>query len=177
VADYTQAIMDLGATLCVRRNPSCADCPLASRCQARLADAVDQYPGKARRKTLPVRQTRMLLIRDPSGAVMLEQRPTNGIWGGLWSLPEASLDEDPRHCCKRLTGRVPLEASDLPGFRHTFSHYHLDIAPTQLAVAESMPSVEPGSRVWYKPGQMRLGLAAPVVRLLADTSPREAIED
>ena len=87
VADYTQAIMDLGATLCTRSKPNCAACPVASDCAARIADDVAAYPGRKPKKAKPLRQTTMVIAVN-GAAVFLQRRPPVGIWGGLWSLPE-----------------------------------------------------------------------------------------
>ena len=88
VADYTQAIMDLGATVCVRNGPSCHRCPIQTGCEALEAGVVDAYPGKKPRKNKPVRAARLFVLHDGRGGCLLEQRPENGIWGGLWTPPE-----------------------------------------------------------------------------------------
>jgi A/G-specific adenine glycosylase len=89
LADYTQAIMDLGATVCTRARPRCGLCPVADDCQARAHDAVTAYPQPRTRRERPVRSTLMLLLHDADGRILLERRPPVGIWAGLWSLPEA----------------------------------------------------------------------------------------
>ena len=92
IADYTQAMMDLGATLCTRASPQCAQCPLQSDCEANVTDQVKQYPLPRPRKKLPVKAARLLILTDAaSGSILLEKRPPTGIWGGLWSLPEAAV--------------------------------------------------------------------------------------
>lgn len=88
VADYTQAIMDLGATLCTRTSPDCCSCPLASQCIAHRFDQIDAYPGKKPKKIMPIRKTTMYLIENPEGEWLLQRRPSQGLWGGLWSFPE-----------------------------------------------------------------------------------------
>jgi A/G-specific adenine glycosylase len=175
VADYTQAIMDLGATVCRRRRPSCSACPLATGCAAHRMNKVESFPGQRRRRDKPVRATQMLVIREPGGAVLLEQRPAEGLWGGLWSLPEVPDGVDPDAACLDLTQRTALRRQRLPGFRHSFSHYHLDIQPVFLEVAEPAP-LEDSKRLWYKRGQSRLGLAAPVARLLEQSELQTAEE-
>ena len=92
VGDYTQAIMDLGATLCTRSKPRCAQCPIATRCAAYIRDSVACYPAPRPRKTLPVKRARMYLLVDPTGRCLLERRPPTGIWGGLWTPPERAAD-------------------------------------------------------------------------------------
>jgi A/G-specific adenine glycosylase len=175
--DYTQAIMDLGATVCVRGRALCEACPLAAGCAARTQGRVSELPTPKPRKELPVRAICMLIIRNDDGAVLLEQRPPTGIWGGLWSLPECPPDSDPRQWCLDRHG---CEA-DLVGrgatMRHTFSHFHLDISPVSMRVKGSVDGVmDAGRQVWYKSAESeRRGLAAPVMRLLqaAETEFRE----
>ncbi len=152
LADYTQAIMDLGATVCVRRVPACARCPLAADCQALAEGAVERYPAAKPRRVRPLKRTRMLLARDALGRLLLEQRQASGIWGGLWSLPE----RDPE---------AALAAGGAPGrvLRHEFTHYSLDIelwAVPPAAVAE----VEGR---WLVPVEaLTLGLPQPVRRIV-----------
>jgi A/G-specific adenine glycosylase len=93
VADYTQAMMDLGATVCTPRRPRCEMCPLAEGCAARQQGRVAELPASKPRRDLPVRTTRMLLLRTMDGEVLLERRPPAGIWGGLWSFPECTVGE------------------------------------------------------------------------------------
>ena len=107
VADYTQAIMDLGATLCTRSRPRCAACPVHADCRACAMDAVERFPGKKPKKAKPRKVTTMLMAvsRD---SLYLERRPAAGIWGGLWSLPEVDNDgiDD---WCERRAGRPDVE--------------------------------------------------------------------
>ncbi|QFU77569.1 adenine DNA glycosylase [Halioglobus maricola] len=173
-ADYTQAIMDLGATLCTRSKPRCQDCPLQHDCQAHEQGRQADFPGKKPKKTLPVRTTRFLMIRDNSGDLWLEKRPAPGIWGGLWCFPEAP-DLDPVAASCDLTGQNPASAETWPVFRHTFSHYHLDIEPILVELGTAPSAVmEANRQLWYNvrhPPQ--IGLAAPVVGLLQQLAVEE----
>jgi A/G-specific adenine glycosylase len=168
VADYTQAIMDLGATVCTRSRPGCALCPLADGCAARAAGNPGDYPGKKPRRTLPERQTAFVLARHPDGAWLLEQRPPTGIWGGLWCFPEVRDAAAAEAWCRDRLLADPAASEPLTPFRHTFSHYHLDITPIVVrlqAVGEAV--AEGGQRLWYRAAAPpRIGLAAPVARLL-----------
>ncbi len=166
VGDYTQAMMDLGATLCTRSKPSCLLCPLQQHCEARALNLTDQLPSPRPKKTLPVKQTLMLLIRNEDGEVLLQQRPPSGIWGGLWSLPEVA---DLRDAPSALGLEIDQAATEvLEPVRHTFSHYHLDITPARVVVKDPTNSVMEGApALWYNVGQpANIGLAAPVKRLL-----------
>lgn len=169
VAAYTQAIMDLGATLCTRSKPDCARCPLQALCAAYRDDCVAAYPTPKPRRTLPVRESRVLLLCNAAGEVLLQRRPPVGIWGGLWSFPEVPADQDAQQWCRtQLRCRVQ-RIDEWPVLRHTFSHFHLDMRPlvAQLKTLETAVLEDP-DRVWYNSAQPdRIGLAAPVTRLLA----------
>ncbi len=168
VADYTQAIMDLGATLCTRNAPLCPVCPVAGDCRSAHDGLWQKYPGKKPVKQLPVQTKVFLMLTDPQGNVLMERRPPSGVWGGLWSFPELAPEENVASWCRhQLAAQVEVMES-WPPFRHTFSHFHLDITPVR-AVAQSIdPAVmEPDRFIWYNTDQdRRQGLSAPVARLL-----------
>ena len=171
VADYTQAIMDLGATLCRRSQPQCATCPLQPHCQAHASQTVHAFPGKKPRKALPVRSTCMLLLIDAEDAVLLEQRPPTGIWGGLWRFPECPADSDPVQWSRDHLHLQIRELQTLPGLRHTFSHFHLDITPV-LARAESAGIMDSPQHIWYNSSRSAArGFPAPI-KLLLDKLPQ-----
>ena len=167
VADYTQAIMDLGATLCTRSNPSCTDCPLNTDCLARTTNTVFAFPGAKPIKILPAKRLVFLMLRDDSGRTLLEKRPPAGIWGGLWSLPEFDDVESATHWCQAQN--IPLiHQQSLPTQRHTFSHYHLDFTPLLVKTDNPTNNVMEANRtVWYKADQIiEIGLPAPIKLLL-----------
>jgi A/G-specific adenine glycosylase len=162
--DYTQAIMDLGAIVCTRTKPACASCPVSDDCMALASGDIDRFPGRKPRKEKPLRETTMLLA-VMNGAVYLERRPAAGIWGGLWSLPEA--DDVDAWCADKLeAAAIETEAWDT--LRHSFSHYDLDIRPVVVRVASSSSKVaDDADVIWHRlddspPG----GIAAPVTRLI-----------
>jgi A/G-specific adenine glycosylase len=167
---YNQAMMDLGATLCTRGKPGCERCPLQADCEAFVLDRIADFPGKKPKKRLPEKSTRMLLIRNGHGEILLEKRPQSGIWAGLWSFPETGVEEPLDKACFALSGSQPVDALSLAERRHTFSHYHLDIHPQLVTVNNPASGVMDSDRfVWYKPGQIKsLGVAAPVARLLRE---------
>ena len=105
LADYTQAIMDLGATLCTRSNPDCGRCPVADDCAARAAGTMADYPGRKPKKAKPQRATTMVIARH-DGHVYMERRPEAGIWGGLWSLPEIADSAVEDWCREQRLGEV-----------------------------------------------------------------------
>lgn len=170
-ADYTQAIMDLGATLCRRSQPDCPACPLRDDCAGLAQGQPTRYPSSKPKSAKPVRNTHLLVLRNDSGDILLEQRPPTGLWGGLWTLPEC---DDPQHIealCLAL-GLEPGAIAHGAQRRHSFSHYHLDYTPVLVDVSPAEPSAglavleEPG-RVWYNldKGQ-RIGLPAPISKLI-----------
>ncbi len=169
VADYTQAIMDLGATVCTRSAPRCSDCPHASDCAGHASGNPARYPLPRPRKSLPVRQVTFVLLRDPQGSVLLERRPPTGVWGGLWSLPECPPKAAVADWCLDKLGRQPDHVRLLQPFRHTFSHFHLEITPALVEVQNPWPAVLDGDQtLWYNPAVPgEQGLPAPVTRLLA----------
>ncbi len=168
VADYTQAIMDLGATLCTRGQPACGQCPLAPDCKAHAAGRQRDFPAARPRRDLPVRKTRLLLLSNEAGGILLEQRPPAGIWGGLWSLPEVAHGQPLDAWCREHMGLRVRVIEEWPCVQHTFSHFHLEITPV-LALAEApADGVREGrNRFWFNPENAdERGLAAPVERLL-----------
>ena len=167
-ADYTQAMMDLGATLCTRSAPACDICPLASGCEARARGDQLKYPGKKPRKTLPVKATHFLIVRSREGDIWLEKRPSSGIWGGLWCFPEIDGPETGNTRCLDLWGAAPASIEVQQDFRHTFSHYHLDITPVVVELGSNPQAVMEDTRqLWYNVRQPpQIGLAAPVASLL-----------
>ncbi len=163
---YAQAIMDLGATVCTRRNPACDRCPLQLGCRAHATAAVHEYPGKKPKRDQPLRQTTMLMVTSPAGEILLEQRPPTGIWGGLWSLPEAT--EEPAGWCARELGATVASVEPMPSLRHTFTHFHLDITPLRVTLAQHPAAIMDGARrLWYNPAApARIGMPAAVLKLL-----------
>ena len=145
VGDYTQAVMDLGATLCRRAQPLCDRCPLRRGCAAYAEGNPEAYPRPAKRKNVPARSVRMLLIQDAEGRVLLQRRPPAGIWGGLWGLPECR-GRDVRAWSQATLGLDIAPGRRWPRLRHTFSHFHLDIHPIPARLLKSAASAmgEPG---------------------------------
>lgn len=168
-ADYTQAVMDLGALVCTRRRPRCTDCPVATDCLAHAAGSVADYPQARPKRAMPQRETTLLLLRRGDGSVLLERRPPAGVWGGLWSLP--ALDGDAVdltcECRRRFAVDVVGAAQRGAPFTHTFSHFRLRITPLECVVMPANAALDAPDLLWYNPiNPPRLGLAAPVSRLL-----------
>jgi len=171
VASYTQAMMDLGATVCVRANPKCQMCPIKSTCIAHARSEENVYPHKKKMKNKPHRTVRVVLLLVKN-KVLLEQRPASGIWGGLSSLPELREDEHIEKWCKRRFKMPPIGINKQRKFRHAFSHYTLDIEPIEVRVDDASCKLKLNSNeYWYmlnRPAEV--GLAAPVKKLLQNVS-------
>lgn len=169
LTDYTQAIMDLGATVCGRKF-NCSICPVVELCAAQAQDHVSAYPTPKARKTLPVKKTQMLILQNEHGDVLLQQRPPSGIWGGLWSLPEYTNinEKDIKQWCEQQLGLTIHDYEIQPELRHTFSHFHLDITPVVSRIKGPANHVmEAANRVWYNTQRPELlGLPAPVLKIL-----------
>ena len=165
-AAYTQAIMDLGATLCTRSKPACNACPVAADCQAFMTGTVNLFPGRKPKKEKPLRATTMLIARH-DGHVYLERRPEAGIWGGLWSLPELDGDAVDDWCRDKLQSRA-RNPEAWKVIRHSFSHYDLDIQPIVVRVAAPLSKVaDSGDATWHRIGdEPPGGMAAPVHKLI-----------
>jgi A/G-specific adenine glycosylase len=174
VADFNQAMMDLGAGVCRRSKPDCPACPLQSGCAALAAGCQDQYPGKKPKKILPIKQTAMLMLMNKQQQILLERRAPTGIWGGLLGFPELPLDQSPTAWCQSQLGATVIQDEVWPVMRHTFSHFHLDITPVLLQVDNPADRVmEDGRWVWYKGGSTEGGLATPVQTLLTKIDGRQ----
>ncbi len=167
-ADYTQAIMDLGATCCTTKNPDCARCPVQDHCLALKYKEQHLYPSKKVKKPVPVQQQQLLVLCNHEGKIYLEKRPPTGLWGGLWCLP--SLDE----------GKCPLDfiqleydlngesAQHLIAFKHRFSHFMLEINALKIKTkALGRTLAEPKGQWFAKEQLSTLGLAKPTSKILS----------
>lgn len=169
VADFNQAMMDIGAMVCTRTKPKCTLCPLQTDCIAYKTDDVARYPGKKPKKTLPERETYFLILSH-QGKVWLEQRESAGIWGGLFCFPQFP---DKAALLAFLMQKGITQYEDGVAFRHTFTHFHLDIYPVYVQLdgqeteKESEQSLLSAVKYWYDPANPELiGLAQPVKNLL-----------
>jgi A/G-specific adenine glycosylase len=147
IARYTQAIMDLGATLCTRARPACARCPLALSCRALASGRVGEFPAPRPSKTVPTRATHMLLLVR-GGSVLLEKRPPSGIWGGLWSLPELADGTRARAHCREHYGCSIATPQALAPLAHGFTHFKLQIQPVLCRVEKLTPGAHEPGRMW-----------------------------
>ena len=168
IETYTQALMDLGATVCTRASPACGRCPIAPSCVALERGRVEAFPAPRPRRASPVRPVAMLvLLRD--GEVLLEKRPPAGIWGGLWSFPELPVDGDVEaHCAAQLGCEVDLPIA-LEPLRHSFTHFTLDIRPIRCDVRRVKTRAGQPGMAWFTLKQVENGAVPVPVRKLLRT--------
>lgn len=152
---YTQALMDLGATVCTRVKPACERCPVAARCVARREGRIHELPAPRTRKSSPTRRATWFVLVH-RGEVLLERRPGAGIWGGLWAFPESS------------TGYEIRKQKRLPAFEHGFTHFKLQVQPILCEVHRISPRAETPGRMWLPlEDSIAAAVPAPVKELLA----------
>jgi len=170
-ADYTQAIMDLGATLCTRSKPDCTRCPVKADCQALANGQQDILPVSRPKKTIPQKATWVSHIETDDGYILLEKRPPSGIWGSLYSLPEYPVSLDAEQVVSQASQNSRIEPTHYEigeYFQHTFSHYKLSIQPVRI-IAESMSARvrETDAQRWVHRNDLStVGMPAPIARYL-----------
>ncbi|HLD16133.1 MAG TPA: A/G-specific adenine glycosylase [Coxiellaceae bacterium] len=165
--DYNQALMDMGSGICTRTQPQCIHCPLEKTCQAHAMEVETQYPSAKPKKERPQKSVVMIVLSDGE-RILLEKRPSLGIWGGLWSLPECSLEQSIREWVQiRYPSRIRA-IDNLPLLKHAFSHYELTIHPRYVKITRpSLSCMESDTQVWYKEGdKLPGGLPAPIKKIL-----------
>jgi A/G-specific adenine glycosylase len=170
-AEYTQAMMDLGATVCTTRGPRCDACPVRRDCAARREARTTELPAGRPRRALPERETAFLLVRNGDGELLLERRPPSGIWGGLWCFPECDPASTEAELIRLgVCAGTPLRA--LAPVRHAFSHFRLHITPLLVDAPRAAARVAEGAdaRWLATPDTAAVGLAAPVARLVASAA-------
>lgn len=166
---FNQVMMDLGALVCTRSKPSCMQCPLSEKCQAYALGKATDFPHKKPAKPKPVKFVYMLQLLCAQ-QLYLYQRPAEGIWGGLYSLPEFTNLDELNHYVQQL-GLDPdsIEYDEDTLFRHTFSHYHLDIQPVTLVINDKPNCIRDETEIWYQLDQHtehKIGLSAVSKKLI-----------
>lgn len=167
VDTYTQALMDLGATVCTRTRPDCAACPVGADCVARRDGRVAELPAPRPTKALPRRALIVLLV-EHAGELLFEKRPPAGIWGGLWSLPEMTVGDDVAAHCRRTLGLGEVVVGDaLPPIEHGFTHFRLTLLPQRVVVRRAVARAEAPGRFWLsRDDAIAAALPAPIRKLL-----------
>jgi len=169
---YTQGLMDLGATLCTRSKPACGRCPLVSTCVAYRDARQHELPTPKAKKAIPTKTTNMLIV-EQGGCVLLQRRPASGIWGGLLSLPEFAVEQDPLAACLALgipltmTTLAATSAVALAPFLHTFTHYRLHVQPYWLRMQTANLAEPRPNHIWTPCNELTTtALPTPVKKLL-----------
>ncbi len=161
---YTQGLMDLGATLCTHKKPSCARCPVALDCIANKKGKPEQYPVKTRKLKRSAQSIWLLQAHTAEGAVCLGKRPTPGVWAGLYCMP---LFESREALAASIPASWQANLEDLTAFTHVLTHKDLHLHPVRLTLPPTSVAHSDGRWVacdeW--PG---LGLPAPIRKLLQD---------
>nr|WP_298124639.1 A/G-specific adenine glycosylase [uncultured Pseudoxanthomonas sp.] len=170
LADFTQAQMDFGATLCTRAKPACVVCPQQDDCVARRDGLVDVLPTSKPSKTLPEREAVALWLENADGEILLQRRPETGIWASLWTLPQADTDTGMRDWFAREVQGHYDDAEELPVVVHTFSHYRLHLQPLRVRGVALRGRVRDNDDLrWVACGELaKLGLPAPIRKLLGN---------
>ena len=167
IEPYTQGMMDLGADICVPRNPRCPLCPVGADCVARIENRIEELPGRRRRAPLRRRRIGMLVVLSHR-EVLLEKRPSTGIWGGLWSLPETDAAEDPGRALARDWGIEAASVDAMEPFEHAFTHFTLEVDPWRIRVRKATRLGEGKAATWLPLSDLAgAALPAPVRKLLA----------
>jgi A/G-specific adenine glycosylase len=167
IETYTQALMDLGATVCTRSNPACGRCPVARDCVAQRDGRIDELPAARKRRPLPLKRSTWLVLLH-QGTVLLERRPSTGIWGGLWAFPEL-VSGAPEAFCRNALGCEVGKPRRLTTLEHGFTHFRLRVRPLRCAVSKILPRAEAPGRIWLDlEDAARAAVPAPVRRLLLD---------
>ncbi len=166
VEAYTQGLMDLGALVCTRAAPRCPACPVAADCVAARQGRVAEFPAPQPRRVLPGRHTVMLILLH-EGEVFLEKRPPTGVWGGLWSFPEAEPENDLQVLCRRRFGTEVELLGSLKPLSHTFTHFRLHITPQPVRVRQRAGMAAEADGLWLPPEDAAgAAVPAPVRKLL-----------
>ncbi|MCH9643581.1 MAG: A/G-specific adenine glycosylase [Gammaproteobacteria bacterium] len=169
-AEYNQAIMDLGATICTRNKPNCPACPIKSDCQSFQQGTQNQYPHSKPKKAYPTKEVSMVIIQDSRGHIFLQKRPPTGIWGGLWCLPEFTADKNIADVClNSYQFKINVVSHETTLIKHKFSHFQLDINVIYADLYGPVENrvMETDEQVWYKVGSpLPGGIAAPTSKIL-----------
>jgi A/G-specific adenine glycosylase len=168
VASYTQAIMDLGATVCTRAHPKCTLCPLNAGCVAALEGRQGQLPGRKQRRIRPAREATLLIAqtgRQGATSVLVQRRPATGLWGGLWSPPQFECERDALAWCQQELGET-VNPHALPPIDHAFTHFDLRLKPLQVRCQPGAKINDAEDRLWYPlEAPPRIGLPQPILEL------------
>ena len=172
IAGYTQAIMDLGATVCLRARPACEACPMIADCVARRTGRIESLPGRKRTRVRPSRQTTLLIVeavRDGDPSILMHRRPARGVWGGLWAPPEFGDEAQALAWCRRELGVARRVETPLRPVDYAFTHFDLRLIPLHVTCRAGRSQPGDADRIWYPlRTPPRVGLPQPIRRLLTE---------
>ncbi|SMN11318.1 A/G-specific adenine glycosylase [uncultured Candidatus Thioglobus sp.] len=164
---YTQAIMDLGATVCTKSKPKCIICPLSYACIAKQQQAQHEYPTAKAKKLKPLRKTIFMILQKKSGEILLQKRPLYGVWGGLWGFPECSHNTNIQDWLSAKIGSNATIIEKMPIIAHTLTHFTLQILPVRFTVKNYLQIADMQDQQWHLlDNALKLGLPTPVKNLL-----------
>jgi A/G-specific adenine glycosylase len=177
VAEYTQAIMDLGATLCTRGKPRCDACPVAKDCLARQRGLQASLPTPRPKANRRARDVTVLVVQNAAGETLLERRPQSGIWGGLLSFPELDAGASEDEWCRRRFGTGPAAKHAMASVEHAFTHFDLTLRPLRLTLAAGEAAVMDDDRwLWYNSSRpLPGGVATPIGKILREITQLESL--
>jgi len=166
--DFNQAMMDLGSSLCSRSRPQCQKCPLADTCAAYQNQMTADYPRSKPKKDMPEKSTYLIMLTTEQDEFLLEKRPEQGIWGSLWSFPQCGTRDDIDLWLDKHQYSNNSKMLFHPEFRHTFSHFHLQITPVEILVKKSPQIMDANHFLWYnRQKPLKLGMPTPITRLIS----------
>lgn len=166
-ADYTQAIMDFGATYCTSRSPCCEKCPVQEHCMAYQHQEVSLYPNKSIKKKVPLRHQQFLLLYNENRELFLERKPNSGLWGGLWCLPQLDVEQDINDYLQKTYQIQGENQQFLTQLKHSFSHFKLIITAFSIQVTIPDACLRESSGSWFSIDQLhQIGLAKPVSNII-----------
>jgi A/G-specific adenine glycosylase len=168
VGAYTQAVMDLGATLCTRSRPACTLCPMNLECVAAREGRQAELPGKKQKRHRPSREATLLIAQigaESSAAVFVERRPVAGLWGGLWSPPQFESQAAAMEWCVREVGEPESDTQLMTSIEHAFTHFDLRLKPLRVR-CRPHESIKEGEQLWYELNDPpKIGLPQPIKQL------------
>ena len=170
---YTQGLMDLGATLCLRTRPLCLACPVEEHCVAKRDGRIQELPTPRPKKAVPEKSTTMLIIAH-AGEVLLEKRPPTGVWAGMWCFPEVVNGASPRDVCRVRYGLETKPLKPWSVLQHGFTHFKLSITPQPIVVQKKLPRASELSFMWLSiDDALKAAIPKPVRELLIKLDQRE----
>ena len=168
---YTQGIMDLGATICTRSNPSCSVCPVEEDCLARIHSETALLPNRGASKKKKEKEIFWLIPKDKKKNFYLEKRPEKGIWGGLWSFIECDEEEELEKIYKSKFSSNKSSIKKYKEIRHRFSHYDLKAHVFVVSLKGKLTAQNNVESIWTNAKELQsIGTPKPIQKLITEMS-------